>query len=171
MRNVRVVIAALALLVLPLGASTAQATALHAKTTVKKVSFTATTVTGAAFNSKSLYTGKPTVIWFWAPWCAICANESADIVAAATKYKDRVNFVGVGALGSAPEMQEFVSAHGIGIFPNIADTNAKVWAKFGVVLQPSLIFIDKTGKSSIKIGPSDADFLNAKLKSLTSGKK
>ena len=44
------------------------------KSNVKKLTFTATTVSGTAFNSKVLLGNKPSVLWFWAPWCAICQN-------------------------------------------------------------------------------------------------
>jgi thiol-disulfide isomerase/thioredoxin len=138
-----------------------------AKKNAAKLTFTATTVDGAPYNSKELIGTKPSVLWFWAPWCAICQNESKDIVAAAAKYKGKVNFVGVGALGNSEEMAHFVETTGTSNFTNIDDSSGKIWKRFGVILQPTLIFIDKNGAMTTKIGPSDADFLNAKLKQLT----
>ncbi len=135
-----------------------------------KLTFTAKTVDGKSFSSKVLANKKPTVIWFWAPWCAICKNESAYIVAAAEKYKGKVNFLGVGALGSGEEMADFVIHTGTSIFTNLNDESGKIWNRFGVIIQPTLIFVDSKGKISSKVGPSDEEFLAKKLVALTAKK-
>lgn len=132
-----------------------------------KLTFTAKTVEGKKFSSKVLANKKPTVIWFWAPWCAICKNESANLVAAATQYKGKVNFIGIGALGNEAEMVDFVTHTGISIFTNLYDGDGKLWNRFGVVIQPTLLFIDAKGKISSKVGPSDEEFLQKKLVALT----
>lgn len=137
------------------------------KSNVKKLTFTATTVAGTQFSSKILLQKKPSVLWFWAPWCAICQNESAGIVAAAEKYKNKVNFIGVGALGNTAELQEFVDKTGTSAITNIDDSSGAVWKRFGVVIQPTLIFVDKRGRITTKMGPSDTTFLESRLKSLT----
>ena len=136
------------------------------KSNVEKLTFTGITVEGKNFKSTMLLGKKPSVLWFWAPWCAICKNESHFIVAAAKKYKNKVNFIGVGALGSAAEMQEFVSQTGANSFLNLNDESTKVWSRFGVFIQPTLVFVDTKGRISSKVGPSGAAFLEKKLKSL-----
>ena len=135
-----------------------------------KLTFTAKTVEGKKFSSKVLANKKPTVFWFWAPWCAICKNESANLVAAAEQYKGKVNFVGIGALGNQAEMQEFVTHTGTSIFTNLNDADGKLWNRFGVVIQPTLIFVDAKGKITSKVGPSDEEFLQKKLVALTAKK-
>ncbi len=135
-----------------------------------KLTFTAKTVDGKKFSSTVLVNKKPTVIWFWAPWCAICKNESAYIVSAAQKYKGKVNFVGVGALGSREEMIDFVDHTGTSIFTNLNDADGKLWNRFGVVIQPTLLFIDAKGKITSRVGPSDEEFLVEKLEALTAKK-
>jgi thiol-disulfide isomerase/thioredoxin len=135
-----------------------------------KLTFTAKTVEGKNFSSKVLANKKPTVFWFWAPWCAICKNESANLVAAAKQYKGRVNFVGIGALGNQAEMQEFVTHTGTSLFTNLNDADGKLWNRFGVIIQPTLIFVDAKGKITSKVGPSDEAFLQKKLVALTAKK-
>jgi thiol-disulfide isomerase/thioredoxin len=152
--------------VAPVNAAT-QTTFTNNKT---KLTFTAKTVDGKNFSSKVLVNRKPTVIWFWAPWCAICMNESAYIVAAAEKYKGKVNFVGIGALWSTEEMVDFVSHTETSIFPNLNDAEGKLWNRFGIVIQPTILFIDATGKITSKVGPSDEEFLAKKLVTLTKKK-
>lgn len=164
-------LASLVVLSLALGAFFAPAAvSATKKNNVAKLTFAAKTVTGTAFNSKILRGTTPSVLWFWAPWCAICKNESADIVAAAEKYKGRVNFIGVGALGNQPELLDFVEKTGTSAFPNIDDSSGAIWKRFGVVIQPTLIFVDKAGKITTKIGPSDAEFLESKVKALVAKK-
>lgn len=136
------------------------------KSNVKKLTFTATTVSGTAFNSKVLLGNKPSVLWFWAPWCAICQNESAAMVAASQKYKNRINFIGVGALGNKPELQEFIDKTGTSVFTNIDDSSGAVWKRFGVIIQPTIVFVDRKGKITTKIGPSTASSLEKTLKTL-----
>lgn len=135
-----------------------------------KLTFTAKTVEGKKFSSKVLANKKPTVFWFWAPWCAICKNESANLVAAAKQYKGKVNFVGIGALGNQAEMQDFVTHTGTSLFTNLNDGDGKLWNRFGVVIQPTLIFVDAKGKITSKVGPSDEEFLQKKLVALTAKK-
>ena len=136
------------------------------KSNVKKLTFTATTVSGTAFDSKILLGNKPSVIWFWAPWCGICQNESAAMVAASQKYKSRINFIGVGALGNQAELQEFVTKTGTSVFTNIDDSSGAVWKRFGVIIQPTLVFVDRRGRITTKIGPSTASSLEKNLKTL-----
>lgn len=135
-----------------------------------KLTFTAKTVDGKPFNSKTLANKNPTVVWFWAPWCAICKNESAYITAAAEQYKDKVNFVGVGALGSREELVEFVGLTGTSNFTNLDDSSGKLWNRFGIVIQPTLLFIDTKGNITTKVGPSDERFLAKRLAALTKKK-
>lgn len=132
-----------------------------------KLTFSAKTVDGKSFNSKTLANKNPTVIWFWAPWCAICKNESAYITAAAQQYKNKVNFVGVGALGSRDELVEFVGLTGTSNFTNLDDSSGKLWNRFGVIIQPTLLFVDTKGNITTKVGPSDERFLAKRLAALT----
>jgi peroxiredoxin len=110
----------------------------------EQLRFTAKTVDGKDFAGESL-AGKPAVLWFWAPWCPRCQGEAEDIAAAAKQTAGRVNFVGVAAQDQVPAMREFVRRNGLGSFPHIADTDAAVWKRFGVVEQPAHAFIAADG--------------------------
>jgi hypothetical protein len=92
------------------------------------------------------------------------------VLSAAKLYRDRVNFVGVGALGNTDEMQVFVKDTGIDTFINLDDSSGKIWNRFGVVIQPTLIFIDAKGRITSHVGPSDGDFIAAKVKALAASK-
>lgn len=132
----------------------------------KLLTFSATTVDGLAYKSTQLLK-KPSVIWFWTPWCAICRNESADISKLSIKYAGKVNFLGIGANGSAEEMKEFVALQPKAKLIHLNDTQGKLWSRFGVVIQPTLIFVDKNGKIETHIGPSTASYMAKKIATLT----
>jgi thiol-disulfide isomerase/thioredoxin len=173
MKKTRVLISALSALAITAGsliATSSSASAFSQASFTKnkaKLTFSAKTVDGKNFSSKALANKKPTVLWFWAPWCAICKNESAFITAAAQQYKNNVNFVGVGALGSRDELVEFVGLTGTSNFTNLDDSSGKLWNRFGVIIQPTLLFIDTKGNITTKVGPSDERFLAKRLAALT----
>jgi len=173
MKKTRVLISALSALAITAGsliATSSSASAFSQASFTKnkaKLTFSAKTVDGKNFSSKALANKKPTVLWFWAPWCAICKNESAFITTAAQQYKNKVNFVGVGALGSRDELVEFVGLTGTSNFTNLDDSSGKLWNRFGVIIQPTLLFIDTKGNITTKVGPSDERFLAKRLAALT----
>jgi thiol-disulfide isomerase/thioredoxin len=155
------------LLVLSIGVGVALPAGAASASNKSLLTFTAKTVEGKSYNSNVLSNKKPTVIWFWAPWCAICKNESAFIVESAQQYKGKVNFLGVGALGSREEFADFITHTGTSIFTNLDDSKGKLWNRFGVVIQPTLVFVDAKGRVTTKVGPSDEEFLAKKLAALT----
>ena len=46
------------------------------------------TVSGAPFDPATL-TGKPVVLWFWAPWCTICRSEAPAVTKVAADFAGR----------------------------------------------------------------------------------
>ena len=114
-------------------------------------SFATKTVNGATFQGHAL-AGKPSVLWFWAPWCAICRGEAPDLVALAKSFKGRVNILGVAGLGSVKDMKGFVSDTRTSGFTHVADTSGAVWSHFGIVSQPSFVFVTKSGIMYKKVG-------------------
>lgn len=129
------------------------------------LTFTASTVDGAEYRSTALL-GKPSVIWFWTPWCAICRNESKAVAQLATKYAGKINFVGIGANGTTDEMKEFVSLQNFANVTHLNDANGKLWNRFGVVIQPTLVFVDKNGKIETHVGPSTVSYITKKTAAL-----
>lgn len=59
-----------------------------------------------------------------------------------------LEIIGIGALGSADDMQEFVDEFGI-TFPTIVDENASLWPRFDVALQGAWSFVDDDGTSEL----------------------
>ena len=119
------------------------------------LAFTATTLDGKPFDGMSL-AGKPTVLWFWAPWCPICLEQAPGVRNAVGQYADKVNIVGVAGLDKVGAMPEFVRLAKVEAMPHIADEAGVVWKRFGVTAQSTFVLIDTTGKVTFR-GRLDAD--------------
>jgi peroxiredoxin len=110
--------------------------------------FRATTVDGAAFSGADL-AGRKTVLWFWAPWCTVCARAAADVKSAATTLGPDVRVVGVAGLSSdAADMQRFVDRGGLQSLTNLADATGDVYARFAVTQQDTFVLIQPDGTVS-----------------------
>lgn len=113
--------------------------------------FSSTTLEGQAVTQAD-YEGKPTIMWFWAPWCSVCRTEAPTLSKVASELDGSVDVVGVAALGSIDEMKTFVSDTGIENFAQLADPDAEVWSVFGVASQPAFAFISSDGSIEIVQG-------------------
>ncbi|MBG0851130.1 redoxin family protein [Streptomyces spinoverrucosus] len=112
----------------------------------KVLNFSATTVDGKPFDAKML-AGKPTVLWFWAPWCPTCKGQAAETAKVAADNAGKVNVVGVAGLDKNAAMRDFVADTGTGSFPHVSDENGEVWKRFEVTQQSHYVILDKTGKT------------------------
>ena len=121
--------------------------------------FSSTTLEGQSVTQAD-YEGKPTIMWFWAPWCSVCRVEAPTLSKVASELSGSFDVIGVAALGSVDEMKTFVSDTGIENFTQIADPNAEVWSAFGVASQPAFAFISADGSIEIVQGSiSEAEIL------------
>lgn len=128
-------------------------------------SFSGTTLKGASFDSASL-AGKPAVIWFWAPWCAVCRAEAPDVAAVAAEFAGRVTFVGIPGRGEVGPMRQFVADTGTGGFEHVADVDGSLWQQFGVVAQPAFVFVSSSGQSELVPSGLSGDDLRRMTQSL-----
>lgn len=118
----------------------------------------ATTIDGDPFDANTL-AGRPTVAWFWAPWCVICRGEAPDVAEIAARYADRVNFVGIAGRGEAPEMRDFVSDTGTEGITHLDDSSGDIWASYEIYAQPAYAFITDDGRLETYVGSLGGDGL------------
>ena len=112
------------------------------------LAFRATTVDGTAFAGAEL-AGKKTVLWFWAPWCTVCARAAAGVKDAATALGPDVRVVGVAGLSTdAADMRRFVDRGGLQALTNLADTTGDLYARFGITQQDTFVLIGPDGTVS-----------------------
>jgi thiol-disulfide isomerase/thioredoxin len=118
-----------------------------------RLQFSATTLSGSQFNGATLQ-GKPSVLWFWTPWCPFCNAEAPGVsqVAAANRA---VTFVGVAAHSDVGAMQDFVSKYHLN-FTTLNDTDGSIWARYNVPWQPAYVFYRADGTSTFVNNPTSA---------------
>ncbi|MGA8255598.1 MAG: redoxin domain-containing protein [Nocardioides sp.] len=118
--------------------------------------FEATTVSGDAFEGASV-AGRPVVLWFWAPWCAVCRSQVPDVTDLAETYGEDVAFVGVGGLDSSDAIQSF--ADEVPGLTHLSDPDGELYQRFGISEQSSFVVLDAAGAESLRTGYSDDDAL------------
>lgn len=128
--------------------------------------FTADTVDGQVFSGESL-SGKPAVLWFWAPWCPACQREAPEVARVAAAHP-AVSFVGVGSRDDLAALQDFATKYGIDTFPQLADIKGMIWAKFGITRQPAFVFIKPDGAVDVVRGSLEETDLTQRVTALAS---
>jgi len=126
--------------------------------------FSGKTLDGAAFDATTM-AGKPTILWFWAPWCATCASEAQSIADLAKEYRGQLSILGIAGLGTNKAMHEFVSDLNVGDVPHLDDQAGAIWKKFKITQQSTYVFLDRTGQV-VKTGYLDDLQLTAEVKTL-----
>ncbi|HEV2797957.1 MAG TPA: redoxin family protein [Nocardioides sp.] len=125
--------------------------------------FTGVTVDGAAFEGASL-AGRPTVLWFWAPWCPTCRGQVPQVEALEKEHAGEVNVIGVGSLDSAEAIAEF--ADDVSGVTHLEDVDGELWRRFGVTEQSSFVVLDADGTVVLEAGYGGTDDLDAEVESL-----
>ncbi|MFG1932754.1 protein disulfide oxidoreductase [Mycobacterium sp. NPDC048908] len=118
-----------------------------------RLQFTGKTLSGASFSAASL-TGKPSVLWFWTPWCPFC-NAEAPGVSQVAAANPKVTFVGVAARADVSAMEDFVSKYNLN-FTNLNDADGSIWARYNVPWQPAYVFYRSDGSSTFVNNPTSA---------------
>lgn len=119
------------------------------------LAFSAQTVDGEAFEGSSL-SGKPTVLWFWAPWCPTCRSQIPAVSDLAHEHGDAVNVVGVGSLDDEKAIAGFSDQVGADVV-QLADPDGAVWRHFAVTAQSTYLVLDADGSQVAKGYLDDAE--------------
>lgn len=125
--------------------------------------FTGTTAAGADFAGSTL-AGKPVVLWFWAPWCAVCRSQGPDVTALAAKYGDDLSVIGIGSLDSADAIAGF--ADDVRGPTHLSDPKGELWKRFRISEQSSFVVLDASGKEVLRSGYNDDGDLNGAVERL-----
>ncbi len=142
------------------GADGSSAAAATAKTA--DLDFTAQTLAGTSFEGRRLQ-GKPTVLWFWAPWCPTCRAQASVVSRLATEYAGEVNVVGVGGLADRADISDFAAQVSGPTF--LVDVPGSVWKHFGVTAQSTYLVVDAQG-GVVARGYLDDSTLSARVAEL-----
>lgn len=132
-------------------AAQADSIADDAPEAAQPLAFRSVTTEGAPFDAEDLV-GQDVVLWFWAPWCTICRSEAPQVAEVAKEMEGTVELVGVASSGTLEQMQQFVTDTGTESVTHVADVPGDVWRQFGVVAQPTFVFVNDDGRTQTFAG-------------------
>jgi thiol-disulfide isomerase/thioredoxin len=87
---------------------------------------------------------KPTLLWFWAPWCPVCAGEAPAIEQLA--HSDELRVIAIGGRDKAANGPAFVERYGVKTPTILFDEPMAVWNHYKVPGQPAAILLDREGR-------------------------
>ena len=111
--------------------------------------FTLAQLNGAGDFSLSDIEGSPTVVNFWASWCAPCRVEMPHLVEAHERYKEQgVRFIGVAIQDTNDDALAFIREFNVPIddgFIMVTDPDGQATIDYGVGGLPVTFFIERDG--------------------------
>lgn len=116
--------------------------------------FTGRTVDGASFRGSSV-AGKPVVLWFWAPWCAVCRSQAPEVESLVATYGDDLAVIGIGSLDSGNAIAGF--ADDVRGPVHLSDPDGALWKRFRISQQSSFVVLDAAGREVLRTGYNDDD--------------
>jgi len=102
---------------------------------------------GQEVRLSELADGKPTLLFFWATWCAGCRKVQPAVSTVAEKYNGRVQVIGIntGGLDSVQAVAAYRKRNSI-TYPLLLDRTNQVARAYGVVAIPAVILLDRNGQ-------------------------
>jgi peroxiredoxin len=118
-------------------------------------------------DSVADWKGKVVLVAFWATWCPPCREEIPAFIDLQTKYKDRLQIVGISEDEDPPEkVQRFAQQNKIN-YPIVMATPAMIAKYGGVPALPTSFIIDTQGRVVQKhVGLVSVDSLEREIRAL-----
>jgi thiol-disulfide isomerase/thioredoxin len=91
-------------------------------------------------------TGRPEVLYFFAPWCGVCESSSANIASLReSRGEGELGIVAIGLDYDDPaEIRRFAGIHGLGIPVLLGDDETR--RAFRVGSYPTIYILDREGR-------------------------
>jgi thiol-disulfide isomerase/thioredoxin len=89
-------------------------------------------------------TDKPTLLWFWAPWCPVCNEEAPKIQQLAERGE--LDVVAIGGRDDLANAPAFVTEHGLTAPTLLFDESMQVWEHYRIPGQPGAVLLDTEGR-------------------------
>jgi len=121
--------------------------------------------TGRVINGLDLVDGGPVVITFLVPQCPVCVTAGPGLAASAAENPE-INYVFVHSGGTAETYETYLERSGFETTMSAAsnivhldDSPGLLWARFGVIQQPTNVLIDAEGSVTQSLGALSASDL------------
>lgn len=88
--------------------------------------------------------GTPTVVNFWATWCAFCIDEMPALQSAFERLDDQVRFVGIDRQDPRDEALAFLEQTGV-TYDQVASPSGDYYTRIGARGMPTTLFVDAAG--------------------------
>jgi thiol-disulfide isomerase/thioredoxin len=88
--------------------------------------------------------GRPTVVNFWASWCAPCRSEMPAFERVADELGDQVAIVGITDEDELDAAREAAAATGV-TYPLLVDTEQTLLTDLAITGLPATVFLDEDG--------------------------
>ncbi len=123
---------------------------------------------GGTFTSAAL-AGRPSVVYFWAPWCDPCTGpQLSDLQTVATRHAPSVTTVTI-AFDELGSVTGYVGAKGIRLPVVLDDDGARLQA-WGFIGIPGFVLLDAAGRvAALRLGPVPASELEQMYAALAAG--
>ncbi len=113
--------------------------------------------------------GTPVVVNLWASWCGPCAKEAPTLAAAAERFGDQVQFVGVAIKDQRSSASAFLNRYDIP-YPTVMDDSGDIHNHLGFVGLPDTVFYAADGSiARTWSGPLTPETLDASIDRLIPG--
>lgn len=107
-----------------------------------------------------LVSGGPVIMTFVVPQCPVCISEAPTLAQSAAQHPE-VTYVMVHSGGTTADYRDFNLSSGLNLanVVHLDDSAGYLWARFGVIQQPTNLFIDSGGAVSQSLGALSAEDL------------
>ena len=110
--------------------------------------------------------GKPVVVNYWATWCIPCRTEMPRIVAAASQYGARVQFLGIDVEDDTSAANDYARKRGVQ-YPMLSDPHSAIRNAQHIVGLPVTQFYRTDGELAfVNNGEIQTDVLTKRIQDL-----